>query len=194
MWIVDQVKLKRCSTYFELILVKRTRLKLIWPLRRTFFNRFFVCFVFIWVFSVQTLKTTIERDHGIPTSKQILIISGGELLDDDAVQVCMKTRETCAGTVCRFSVWHCQMNFAFILGRKSNLSFGQISFRKGAPITNLLNIDECSHRGQCDGRTMVVNAIDLWNNCSTSWLCTSYRWNVFSSFHCVCCLFALDLK
>ncbi|CAF1562247.1 unnamed protein product, partial [Adineta ricciae] len=49
-------------------------------------------------FSVKTLKTAIEREHGIAPSKQILIINGGELLDDDAVQVCMKTRETCAGT------------------------------------------------------------------------------------------------
>jgi hypothetical protein len=48
---------------------------------------------------VKTLKSTIEHEHGIPPSKQILIINGGELLDDDAVQVCMKTRETCAGTV-----------------------------------------------------------------------------------------------
>ncbi|CAF1412794.1 unnamed protein product [Adineta steineri] len=47
---------------------------------------------------VKTLKSTIEREHAIAPSKQILIISGGELLDDDAVQVCMKTRETCAGT------------------------------------------------------------------------------------------------
>ena len=50
--------------------------------------------------SVRTLKTSIERDYEIPLSKQILIISGGELLDDDAVQVCMKTRDTGAGTVC----------------------------------------------------------------------------------------------
>jgi len=47
---------------------------------------------------VRTLKSSIERDHGIAVSKQILIISGGELLDDDAVQVCMKTRDTGAGT------------------------------------------------------------------------------------------------
>ncbi|UJR29899.1 hypothetical protein I4U23_017447 [Adineta vaga] len=47
---------------------------------------------------VKTLKSTIEREYSIAPSKQILIISGGELLDDDAVQVCMKTRETCAGT------------------------------------------------------------------------------------------------
>ncbi|CAF1106474.1 unnamed protein product [Rotaria sordida] len=47
---------------------------------------------------VKTLKSTIEHEHGILSSKQILIINGGELLDDDAVQVCMKTRETCAGT------------------------------------------------------------------------------------------------
>ncbi|CAF3521247.1 unnamed protein product [Rotaria sp. Silwood1] len=47
---------------------------------------------------VKTLKSTIEHEHGIASSKQILIINGGELLDDDAVQVCMKTRETCAGT------------------------------------------------------------------------------------------------
>jgi hypothetical protein len=53
----------------------------------------------IETFSVKTLKSTIEHEHGISPSKQILIISGGELLDDDAVQVCMKTRETCAGTV-----------------------------------------------------------------------------------------------
>lgn len=50
-------------------------------------------------YSVKTLKSTIEHEHGIPPSKQILIINGGELLDDDAVQVCMKTRETCAGIV-----------------------------------------------------------------------------------------------
>ncbi|CAF1552167.1 unnamed protein product, partial [Adineta ricciae] len=36
---------------------------------------------------VKTLKTAIEREHGIAPSKQILIINGGELLDDDAVQV-----------------------------------------------------------------------------------------------------------
>ncbi|CAF1541864.1 unnamed protein product [Rotaria magnacalcarata] len=48
--------------------------------------------------NVKTLKTKIEHEHGIASSKQILIINGGELLDDDAVQVCMKTRETCAGT------------------------------------------------------------------------------------------------
>ncbi|CAF4064310.1 unnamed protein product [Rotaria sp. Silwood2] len=47
---------------------------------------------------VKTLKSTIEHEHAIASSKQILIINGGELLDDDAVQVCMKTRETCAGT------------------------------------------------------------------------------------------------
>ncbi|CAF0745641.1 unnamed protein product [Didymodactylos carnosus] len=44
---------------------------------------------------VKTLKSTIEHNYGISKSKQILLISGGELLDDDVVQVCMKT---CAGT------------------------------------------------------------------------------------------------
>ena len=53
-------------------------------------------------FSVKTLKSTIEHEYGIPASKQILLISGGELLDDDAVQVCMKIRETSAGIVRRF--------------------------------------------------------------------------------------------
>ena len=48
---------------------------------------------------MKTLKNTIEQEQGIAISKQILIISGGELLDDDAVQVCMKTRDTGAGTV-----------------------------------------------------------------------------------------------
>lgn len=50
---------------------------------------------------MKTLKTTIENEYGIPASKQILLISGGELLDDDAVQVCMKIRETSAGIVRR---------------------------------------------------------------------------------------------
>lgn len=46
---------------------------------------------------VKTLKSTIQNEHRIPVLKQILLINGGELLDDDAEQVCMKTRETCAG-------------------------------------------------------------------------------------------------
>lgn len=56
-------------------------------------------------------------------SKQILIISGGELLDDDAVQVCMKTRDTGAGTVCSMI----NLSYSFdcrCLGRKSDLFVG----------------------------------------------------------------------
>ena len=56
--------------------------------------------------SIRTLKSAIEQEHGISPSKQILIISGGELLDDDAVQVCMKTRDTGAGTVGEYSLDH----------------------------------------------------------------------------------------
>lgn len=73
------------------------------------------------------MKLTIQHEHRIPVSKQILLINGGELLDDDAEQVCLKTRETCAGIV----RWIILLSFffyfekiEFVLGRKSDLSVG----------------------------------------------------------------------
>ena len=87
-----------CFTSFAWTSARLTRSKPISPFRSTSTA---TSLISCWIpsFSVKTLKNTIEKEHGIAICKQILIISGGELLDDDAVQVCMKTRDTGAGTV-----------------------------------------------------------------------------------------------
>lgn len=60
-------------------------------------NQFFLSF-----FSVQSLKDTIERLHGLPATNQVLLISGGEILQDGS-RVCSYSSGTDTNPIYMFS-------------------------------------------------------------------------------------------
>lgn len=53
-------------------------------------------------FSVQSLKDTIERLHGLPATNQVLLISGGEILQDGS-RVCSYSSGTDTNPIYMFS-------------------------------------------------------------------------------------------
>lgn len=59
-------------------------------------------FCLFLVFSVQNLKETIERLHGIPVEKQVLLISGGEVLQP-GTRVCSYSSGTDENPIYMFS-------------------------------------------------------------------------------------------
>lgn len=69
----------------------------------TFFSKFNLFVISFFFRRVQNLKETIERLHGIPATKQVLMISGGEVLNSSS-RVCSYSSGTDENPIYMFSI------------------------------------------------------------------------------------------
>lgn len=107
-WVLHihlHVPILRAKTMHKKLIKKTTPFNLnCWNL---IFFSVVTCFSHIYFFfsfyRVQNLKETIERLHGIPATKQVLMISGGEVLNSTS-RVCSYSSGTDENPIYMFSI------------------------------------------------------------------------------------------